>query len=85
MIFRIETENRSVYEIDDDTKTWARLSAFGEVSEAPLRTESGTFRTRSEIETGRTFWLICDPITPGATGRYIQTSPIAAFKEVHPQ
>ena len=79
-MIEVKTRSGSVYQLNDATKTWQRMSHSEE--SRLLRTEQGTFNIRSELELGAPLNMICPPLVEGATFRYISTSPVTDFKLV---
>lgn len=73
---QFKTITGSLYEIDNDAKTWTRLEEGKDKGPMPLRTVSGEYLTRSAVEVGEGVEFTCKPITPGATFRYIYTSDV---------
>lgn len=73
---RFRTETGSLYEIDYEKKTWARLEQPRYEGATPLRTKEGTFIEISAPCLGASIRMVCSPYVEGATGRYITTSRV---------
>lgn len=73
---RFSTLTGSVYEVDDEARSWKRLTG----QTRGLRTESGEFLQRSAIREGERAQFACEPLTEGATIRIITTSPVTAIE-----
>ncbi len=76
MITRVTTESGSVYEIDQDRKTWARITD-GKFS-GRLRTKSGTYDAVSPLVIGQGLLLHCPPLRDNGPQRMIYTSNIVS-------
>lgn len=79
MRIEVTTTTGSVYVIDDDAKTWKRVSKTSR--SGPCRTEEGTFIQRSELKEGEGLTLVCEPLASWASARVIYTSNVVSWKE----
>ena len=68
----ITTESGSRYEINDENKSWERLSIGND--QYTTRTATGKFNIRSEIVVGQPFTMLGDGLVEGI--RFIQTTPV---------
>lgn len=73
-ITRFATRSGSIYEIDHEARTWARLINSAESNR--VRTPDGTFLSISPIRVGSSVTLTCPPIVEGTDVRWIQTTPV---------
>jgi hypothetical protein len=80
MRIRFKTETGSLYEVDDDKKTWSRLTTTEE--SGPVRTKTGRFLDRTPILLGQSTTFVCPPFVEGTDGRIIQTSRVVGLELV---
>jgi hypothetical protein len=75
-MIRFRTETGSLYEIDTDKKTWARLEEPKTEGSYPLRTKSGTYYRINDIEVGFPAQWLSEPIDPTKDVRLVETSRV---------
>lgn len=78
---RFRTETGSLYEIDFELKTWARLEQPRYQGAHPLRTMEGTYNQISEIRIDEPVVITGAPLDPAATFRGITTSRVVEIQE----
>jgi hypothetical protein len=75
-MIRFRTETGSLYEIDMDKKTWARLEEPTIEGSYPLRTTSGTYYSINGIEVGFPAQWLSEPVDPTKDYRLVETSRV---------
>lgn len=71
------TANGSVYEVDEEKKSWRRVSKSGE--SGSLREEGGNLLRIIRLAEGESALLQDDKVLPGANFHLIMTSPVVSI------
>lgn len=77
---KVTTRTGSVYIVDPDTKTWARVSSTG--ASGPIRTDGGEYIEMGRLSVGLPMNLIMEPLDPAMSGRLISTSTVVSIEEM---
>lgn len=79
---RITTKTGSVYLIDEENKTWERITAAG--TSGQIRTNSGSIKNDHplNIRIGHSLVIYTDNINIHADGRLLATSHVVRIEEL---
>lgn len=82
MNYKVITETGSIYEINNDTKRWARL--ITSEASGSIRTTDGDI-LNPELVTptiGQSLYILTNTINPDSTHRLLVTSAIVSFEVI---
>lgn len=77
-MLRIKTESGSLYEIDQEKKTWSR--PVHALSSNQVRTEGGRYISLTPPRVGQVLRMYCPPLNPVSHVRVIITTPIVEIE-----